>query len=174
VHCTHLRAALLDIHTIWEHHNEVLATKMLRPVLKVVKNSVVPFLTRHLCHTATTATAAWAIHSATDSREPPVVPTTHVGHTAIVRAACSWANRCSMSDWMYIYFNLNLPQFFTLSYLNLYHMLTAYGLLTTVTFRHTTWQLKRNLHFNKQCNVSLNAQSLCLNHKTLSGSGHLK
>jgi hypothetical protein len=28
-------------------------------------------------------------------------------------------------------------------------MLTAYGLLTKVTFRYTTWQLKRNLTFKK-------------------------
>jgi hypothetical protein len=60
---------------------------MLGPVLKVVKKSVVLFLTRHLCHKATTVTATWAIQSATDSREPPVVPTTHKGHTALDRAA---------------------------------------------------------------------------------------
>lgn len=71
-------------------------------------------------------------------------------------------------------FNPNLPQFFSLSYLNLYQILTAYGLLTTVNFGHTTWQLKKNLNFNKQSNVSLKAQSFRLNGKTLSCSGYLK
>ena len=53
-------------------------------------------------------------------------------------------------------------------------MLTAYGLLTTANCRYTTWQLKRNLTFNKQANISLNAQPFCLNGKTLCCSGHLK
>jgi hypothetical protein len=53
-------------------------------------------------------------------------------------------------------------------------MLTAYGLLTTVNFRYTTQKLKRNLTFNKQANISLNAQSFCLNEKTLPCSAHLK
>jgi len=52
-------------------------------------------------------------------------------------------------------------------------MLTAHGLLTTATFRYTTQQLKMNLTFNKQGNVSLHAQSFCLNGKTLSSSEHL-
>jgi hypothetical protein len=53
-------------------------------------------------------------------------------------------------------------------------MLTADGLLTTVNFRYTTWQLKGNLTFKKQANISLNAQSFYPNGKTLSCSGHLK
>ena len=44
-----------------------------------------------------------------------------------------------------LHFNPNLPQFFSLSYLNLSQMFTAYDLLTTATFRFTTWQRKRNL-----------------------------
>ena len=74
----------------------------------------------------------------------------------------------------HLHVNPNLTHFIPLSYLNLYQMLTAYSLLTTVNFRYTTWQLKRNLTFNKQTNISLNAQSFCLTGKTLSCSGHLK
>jgi hypothetical protein len=74
-----------------------------------------------------------------------------------------------------VHFNPNLPQFFSLRYLNLYQMLMAYGLLPTLSFRFTIWQLMRNLTFNKQDNnVPLNAKYFCLNGKTVSCNGHLK
>jgi len=59
----------------------------------------------------------------------------------------------------HLHYNPNLPHFVSLSYLNLYQMLKAYSLLTAVNCRYTTWQLKRNLTFNKQANISLKAKS---------------
>jgi hypothetical protein len=93
---------LWNIHIIWGQHNKVLGTINARSVLKVIKNSVVPFLTGHLCHTATTTTAAFAIRSATDSKETLVATTAREGYTAIARAAWSWTHRCSRSDWLRI------------------------------------------------------------------------
>jgi len=71
--------------------------------LKITRNFVVRSWTRHLYHKAITATAAWAIRSATDSREPPAALTTREGHTAIARAAWSWSHRRGKRDWKYIY-----------------------------------------------------------------------
>jgi len=74
--------------------------------VKIIRDCGVRSWTRHLCHTATTATATWAIQSATDSREPPAALTTPEGHTAIARPAWSWEHRRGKSDWNYVYSTL--------------------------------------------------------------------
>jgi hypothetical protein len=79
--------ALCNIYIISMQHSKVLATITAPAFLRTLRNSGVPFRTRHLGHTATTATAAWAIPSATDSKETPGAVTMREGHTAIARAA---------------------------------------------------------------------------------------